>query len=192
MKRCFFLDDPESEGNSDSGFTPRRKSSTNSFSSKERNYESVPSALIKASESKGCSGSFRKMPLKPSHGKRLLLLARARGKSLRNRTTCPKANQFLTINSLIWAIYCLKEIPSLCHSRKEYAPNGLQLRDMILRGISLASQRKELTLLPWNQYRQVTYSNNRMPLLRYETVNEKEQLTRARDATRIVPDNEKC
>lgn len=32
MKRCFFLDDPESEGNSDSGFTPRRKSSTNSFS----------------------------------------------------------------------------------------------------------------------------------------------------------------
>ena len=31
----FFLDDPEGEGNSDSGFTPKRKSSTNSFSSKE-------------------------------------------------------------------------------------------------------------------------------------------------------------
>lgn len=56
VNEAFFLDDPESEGNSDSGFTPRRKSSTNSFSSKERNYESVPSALIKASESKGCSG----------------------------------------------------------------------------------------------------------------------------------------
>lgn len=89
MKRCFFLDDPESEGNSDSGFTPKRKSST--FSSKERNYGSVPSALIKASESKGCSGEFRKMP-RFTHGRRLLLLARARGKSLRNRTSCPKAN----------------------------------------------------------------------------------------------------